>query len=1073
MAGGKDIKFGDDKRPVSVIPNSEQFLYNKASGQFLTDEYGNRLITKVDTYFIADATMAKATSVAFLDEDDKYATTQFSDIGNGLTALCGNYEVVTGLYGTDREVNVKQVNGTLVGVGTIVTTLDTNDSDVTWYDKDEATGLSASWETNTERDPSLCAKWPVIRTIEEQSGPRNKLYFDDLTTGNGIYGLGLKLNDKLSSDTSDVAVSAASTQYIDIGRNHIIAGTKIREISHNYRVVLNNELNIEGPTVGVRHNTSVSIRRGKAISRKSDATWKVEEQFPSTSEVSSTLLGVNRAETQLSLFSNVSSYGLDPDEFEIYSRTTSSYNFPKWSNRQNKIHGSRYGTRRLELTEESGVQIGSYPTPYTFPFGPTFARRGLYDESRYSNYKKFIQLGNDLYDIYSTNAEPYNTYPSDWKDNFLSKSVTKINGSEVEYTAGEVISFAQIDTWTETWVKLEKGELVNPVTNLSMNFNDINKVLDDYNKSNGTNYYKVVGDASWSEESLPGYGTGETHFIQMQSRRVFRYQPRRISGFTFGVKSSDEPRAGYFTEWGISNPTDEYMFRVRSGQLYIVRRSPIPLGADLLKKNGLKESAEVKIKDDISGLKGSGDPFREENEHYVTEISSDFFNGDPLDGTGRSEYNILASKVTMWKIEFGWYGAIGARFYAYIPAGAGEARWVVIHTLVIENQLPEPCLRDSYFRMAYRIYVTETSTFREPIQLTKYGASYYIDGGDEGTTTIHSVDSGETRITGSGEESLLAIKPKDVIISSTDREADREIINKKMIIPTQLNITTGALTKLSTVVCKGCPGFGYVYTPGVECGTPTDGKTISPTGTTFGEGGDRSGIIFSTATQMQIYGTDNTMYFTVDDIGAKVIAPSINNCYINSLEGKTTVGGEDRYDTANLSGYTSGFEFSGLTGNRSVAGPSFPVINQVTNQETTIPIGQGSPAGTNVYPYPIRLSQFTGIAASPYEFSGSKIEIQFLNPNKYDSYGHFADFVIGLSQWKPVKSGGVKLDREGANINAEFTNWTKNGILQTTVKETVITDQGSVLREVSNPPLRENITIHPIPRPVVYLIALE
>ena len=59
--GGKDIKFGDDKRPVSVVPNTEQFLYNKSSGQFLRDEFGNRLVTQVDTYFIADATMAKAT----------------------------------------------------------------------------------------------------------------------------------------------------------------------------------------------------------------------------------------------------------------------------------------------------------------------------------------------------------------------------------------------------------------------------------------------------------------------------------------------------------------------------------------------------------------------------------------------------------------------------------------------------------------------------------------------------------------------------------------------------------------------------------------------------------------------------------------------------------------------------------------------------------------------------------------------------------------------------------------------------------------------------------------------------
>ena len=82
----------------------------------------------------------------------------------------------------------------------------------------------------------------------------------------------------------------------------------------------------------------------------------------------------------------------------------------------------------------------------------------------------------------------------------------------------------------------------------------------------------------------------------------------------------------------------------------------------------------------------------------------------------------------MWKIEFGWYGAIGATFYAYIPSGAGEARWVVIHTLVIENSLGQPCLQDSYFRFKYALDVFNTANLKTPQFLYKYGASYYIDG---------------------------------------------------------------------------------------------------------------------------------------------------------------------------------------------------------------------------------------------------------------------------------------------------------------------------------------------------------
>ena len=52
MNGGKDVKFGDDKRPVSIVPSNEQNLYNIANGELLTDEFGNPLITEVDTFYL-------------------------------------------------------------------------------------------------------------------------------------------------------------------------------------------------------------------------------------------------------------------------------------------------------------------------------------------------------------------------------------------------------------------------------------------------------------------------------------------------------------------------------------------------------------------------------------------------------------------------------------------------------------------------------------------------------------------------------------------------------------------------------------------------------------------------------------------------------------------------------------------------------------------------------------------------------------------------------------------------------------------------------------------------------------
>ena len=49
--GGKDIKFGHDKRPITRLESSEQDLFNIANGERLTDEFGTPLVTEVDTFF--------------------------------------------------------------------------------------------------------------------------------------------------------------------------------------------------------------------------------------------------------------------------------------------------------------------------------------------------------------------------------------------------------------------------------------------------------------------------------------------------------------------------------------------------------------------------------------------------------------------------------------------------------------------------------------------------------------------------------------------------------------------------------------------------------------------------------------------------------------------------------------------------------------------------------------------------------------------------------------------------------------------------------------------------------------
>ena len=830
MSLEKDVKIGDDKRPISTTVSQEK-LYNIANGEVLTDEFGNEILTEVETYVLSGVTMEKSTSVVFNTKSQ--SSTNFNKISIAST---------TATYSSGNTNNV--------GIAT----------------------------TN----PSI-------------------------NVGDFISG------------------------------TSIPDGTRVSRVGIGSIFISNNTTN----------TTSLSelvlIERKNFFKTKSRPTIKVAEQFKESSEVSTTLLGVNRAETQLSLFSNVSSYGLDPDEFEFYA-FNSGISFGSWEERRNAVYGYRYGAKQTEETQESGIRLTAFPTPYSFPFGPKFEKLGLYNSTLFQQYLNFIQLGNQLYDYFNTGTGSTQGYPSSWKENFLPKGFAEPVGGDVKYSTDIGSAFARIDTWTDTWRNIKDGTLTDPVTNQSFNFAKVNQVT-------GTSQYG-------SDTTRPGYSDSNSRFAYLQSRRVFRYQPGRISGFTFGLRSSTEAVTGITLEWGISNPTDQYVFKIDAGQFSIVRRSTVPLETEVLTRNGLTSADQKYI--------SSGNPL-DSQTYYTITIPRDKFNGDPLNSNGPSGYLIQPEKVTMYKIEFGWYGAIGARFYVYIPAGNGDARWVVAHTLVIENSLTAPCLRDSYFRFKYSLNIANTGDVRTPQYLYKYGASYYIDGGDEGTSEIYSVSSGITSTFTTTGKTLLGIAPKQSILNRDGIPIE----NKKLIIPTNLNISTDSLTEVKTVSCSACPGFGHVYTPGI--GTTESGRNVNITFT--------SGDTIS---------ADSGSYFYESDIGAKLIAPSIYNAYIKEVSDQ--VGSGISFQTAKIEGFTG---VSNLTlGTRDLSGTE--ILDRVAGIVTTI-----DTSGVVSYPHSVRLSNYNAVAAAEFKFTGSKIEIQFVNPNNQDDYAHFADFLIGVTDKTP------------------------------------------------------------------------
>ena len=621
--GGKDVRLGDDKRPVSIIPKNEDFLYNIQNGEILVDSFGTPLVTEIYQFFTRDATSERSTSVVLPETTfDKFERQFFINVG-----------IHTAIYNVDFDVRIASAtvlpqSGSAVGFGTTVAL---------------AAGGFVTVSTGQSVTDAHFALFPFldVKTIADQGGPKNKLYFPDSTNINSTT---INVDDKVEG----------------LG---IPDGTRVSKVFGS-RLILTNEVD-SGVLSGITNQT-VDITRAVNRIVKSDNILRVEEAFKESSEVSSSLLGIPRAETQLSLFSNVSSYGLNNDEFEFFNFNGGS-SFGSWDNRTNRIYGQRYNAGRREEVQESAIRLDSFAVPYSFPFGPKFNQVGLYNEALYTQYLDFIKMGNQLYTYYASGPGSGQGYPSNWLDNFLNPVVTNANSGDVDYVAGIANSFAAIDTWTDTWRSISEGVgLTDPVTGKDVTFG----IIADLGLTGGTS-----GDFD-STNTRPGYSSGNKKYSFLQSRRVFRYQPGRISGFTFGLRASTETKGGARMEWGIKNPTDQYIFRMDSGFLSIVRRSTVPLPASALERSGLTPLDQR--------FEGTGDPF-DDRKYWTINVPRDNFNGDALDGNGPSGYLIKPENVTMYKIEFGWYGAIGARFYAYIPAGPGEARWVVMHTFVIEN----------------------------------------------------------------------------------------------------------------------------------------------------------------------------------------------------------------------------------------------------------------------------------------------------------------------------------------------------------------------------------------------------
>lgn len=190
----------------------------------------------------------------------------------------------------------------------------------------------------------------------------------------------------------------------------------------------------------------------------------------------------------------------------------------------------------------------------------------------------------------------------------------------------------------------------------------------------------------------------------------------------------------------------------------------------------------------------------------VKSNNQTFYPGDNTTLKDDSVWTIDFSKTTMYKIEYSWYGAVGALFLAYLPVGGGDARWVRVHHLRGSNQLSVPTLGNPYLPISYYVYnsggIIETSE--------KYGASYYIDGAEKGSVKIFSAynPTGKNITTGA-----IPVSAKDTVIttqytllSSSNREL---FLNTDIFVPRI--VTFGRYDEIITSFYQGAYIDGTVF----------------------------------------------------------------------------------------------------------------------------------------------------------------------------------------------------------------------------------------------------------------------
>lgn len=530
--------------------------------------------------------------------------------------------------------------------------------------------------------------------------------------------------------------------------------------------------------VGPPGGTAVSLGKKRAaesvpvvLATDQGAIPVIEQQKVAT-EVSLSLLGIPRSETALGIFGDVNTYNVNETEWAFYppkyTTVTVGINKVGWGVRHEPTESAAYVSAPGELTEN---QTSSWSPKYAILTSKRFFR---YQPGRVSSATFGVRMT-------TTGAT---------------------NNVSLDVTAPAA-----------------DGTLPTPETVIPANRTDTHKKWGMFDNYNGY-YFEIIGDGGMSAptvqdlkfwcvrrftsvSTVPDTANGEwgsagdlVSNTATYDMFIYRSNRRLVHAALFDATlrcSSSTPGA-----IRLRRPTD----------------ATIPTGSG--KHSAASQNQQYTSTEgttiQLKGLFGYDYPgsgsatdiyvFPEYAKVYEQRIPRRYFNGDPLNGaplfyryasdyyksngrqyvegdwvrdldgaptTDTSVHNIDFTRVTMYKIEYSWYGAVGAQFFAYVPSDNGGAKWVSIHHIRCSNQLTTPSLGNPTLPFRYVSYAGASQVRQD---INKYGTSYLIDGGDKGTVKINSATTDLPRTAVKSQvsitpSSIKTINGSDLISGST------------------------------------------------------------------------------------------------------------------------------------------------------------------------------------------------------------------------------------------------------------------------------------------------------------------